>query len=382
MTSWHKTLTKNFRRIDLLLLSAVLLLTAVGITMISSVIFSEWRLEQEVQRQLVALGLGVVAMTAFTFLDYRFWQKYSWLFYVLTLVGLIAVTIAGVEINGAQRWILLPGLGSVQPSEFAKLWTPLTISSLIVARPPHSFGNFLTALSLALIPTVMIALQPDFGTAVSMLVPACCAIWVAGSPLKRFIYSGLAGGIAAPFILKPYQIERLTSFLNPDLDREGAGWNVIQSKIAVGSGLWSGKGLFGGSQTKLQFVPEQQTDFIFSVVGEELGFIGVSLTLGLLFLVIHRALRIAESARDHYGRILATAIACHFGIHMLINVGMILGVTPATGLPLPFLSYGGTALIVNCSLVGILLSIYNHRRYKPQYIPQYGRMTTIQEGHY
>ena len=299
----------------------------------------------DVARQAVYFVIGVAAMMLLSFVDYHLWQRWAWPLYIVNILMLGAVAIAGHSAMGAQRWI---GFGPIvfQPSEPAKLLTTLSVAA-ILADPRRSFAH-LRDLWVPLVaiapPTLLVLKQPDLGTALIFIVILTAMLFFALPNLLHFAaYAaglGAAGAftVLSPWVLKAYQRQRLLVFLHPEHDPQGAGWSLRQSKIAIGSGRLAGKGLFNGTQTQLGFVPEHQTDFIFAVVGEELGFIGAMLLLGLYAVLLGAAMYAVTAARDRYGLFIAVGIVAMLLFQVLINVGMTVGIMPITGIPLPFIS--------------------------------------------
>ncbi|MDQ6766431.1 MAG: rod shape-determining protein RodA [Candidatus Eremiobacteraeota bacterium] len=319
-------------------------------------------------RQAVYLVIGVVAMMLFSVVDYHLWQRWAWPLYIVNVVMLGAVAVAGHSALGAQRWI---GIGHIvfQPSEPAKLLTALSVAA-ILADPKRSFSRLSEIwipIAAMVPPTLLVLKQPDLGTALIFVVMLTAMLFFALPNL--FHFAAYAAGLAlvgaftvfSPWILKGYQRQRLLVFLHPKFDLQGAGWNLWQSKIAIGSGQLAGKGLYHGTQTQLGFVPEHQTDFIFAVVGEELGFLGSALLLTLYGLLLGLAMLAVAAARDRYGLLIAVAIVAMFLFQVLINVGMTVGIMPITGIPLPFMSYGGSAMIACFVGIGLVLNVHMRR---------------------
>jgi rod shape determining protein RodA len=343
-------------------------LTAMGLTVIKSATLHTSDALGDFDHQMAYLVVGVVAMTAMTFTDYHLWQRLAWPIYAVNIVMLAAVLATGHSALGAQRWI---GIGPVvfQPSEPAKLFTTLSIAAAL-GNPKRSYDklqDYLIPLAALAAPALLVLAQPDLGTALVLIAIFSAMLFFALPKARYFaIYAGVLGGlgtlaVTTPFLLHGYQRARLLVFLNPQNDPQGAGWSLIQSKIAIGSGMLFGKGLFHGTQTQLGFVPEHATDFIFTVIGEEWGFIGSVALLVLYALLLAMALLSLSSARDRYGVLVAAGITAMFAFHILINVGMTIGIMPITGIPLPFISYGGSSLITCLMAVGVLLNIHLQR---------------------
>jgi rod shape determining protein RodA len=281
--------------------------------------------------------------------------------------GLVLVLTSGTTVNGSRSWLQLGSL-SVQPSEFAKLAVVIGMALLVAERTeglrrPLGLGTVVGMLAIAGVPAALILAQPDLGTMLVLSATVFGVLAVAGTP-RRWLALLVAGGLTAAVtmvaegFLKAYQVDRFLAFTNPDLDPRGAGYNTEQARIAVGNGGLFGQGLFDGSQTRSGFVPEQHTDFIFTVAGEELGLVGAGLMILLLAVVIWRALAIAADTDDLFGRVAAAGIACWWGFQAFQNVGMCLGIMPVTGVPLPFVSYGGSSMFAGMLALGLLQNIH------------------------
>jgi len=321
------------------------------------------------QKQLVNLLLGLVAMVAVMLLDYRRLASYAVVCYGFVVV-LLAVVLSplGATSNGAQSWFAI-GPYQIQPSEYAKIGLILVLAAILAGkreRPaPRRIAFALAALGLV---AGEILLQPDFGTMMVFVAILFGILLVSGVQYRWLLILMLIGsiGVVGMFklnVLKEYQKERLTAFIDPNADASGRGftYNARQALIAIGSGGVTGKGYLRGSQTNLQYVPEQRTDFIFTVIGEELGFVGSAVLLGLLALLLWRGLRIAALARDRFGALIACGIVAMFVFQTFINIGMDIGIMPITGIPLPFVSYGGSSLISSFIAIGLLESIHMRR---------------------
>jgi rod shape determining protein RodA len=321
-----------------------------------------------VNRQLVALALGIVAMVVVTALDYRAYRVWAPVVYVASLAMLVITAATGTTVNASRAWIVVAGF-QFQPAELAKPALILTLAALFHERRESALGlrALVEAVAIAAAPIVLILLQPDLGTAI-VFVAITFGVLLIARVRVRFMVALAAIGVVSMIgalqlnILKEYQVERFTTFLQgSDVDVQGAGWNVTQAQIAVGSGQISGQGLFRGTQTRMSYVPENHTDFIFTVVGEELGFLGASLLLGLYALLLWRAFQTAAVARDTLGALIAAGVIAVFSFQLFINVGMSVGIMPVTGLPLPFVSYGGTSLIGSFIMIGLLQNVYMRR---------------------
>ncbi|MGE5574248.1 MAG: rod shape-determining protein RodA [Bacteroidota bacterium] len=318
------------------------------------------------KRQVAAFVLGSLGCVAILTMDYRLAEKAHRVLYVGNICLLALVLVVGHRISGAQSWFRL-GPVAVQPSELAKVALILTLAHhLAEAEDVTTHRGLVLAFAHAAIPAALVLLQNDLGTALVFGGITFAMLYVAGAKAKDLLAVLAAGTLASPvvffFLLKDYQRARLLAFLNPYADPTGTGYNVIQSTIAIGSGRFFGKGLFHGTQAQLNFLPAHHTDFIFSVIGEELGFIGAVAVLALYGLVLWRCVRTAACAKDAFGRLVATGVAAMLLFHVLVNVGMTMSLMPVTGIPLPFLSYGGSSLMANLIAVGFVLDIYMRRQ--------------------
>jgi rod shape determining protein RodA len=324
------------------------------------------------EKELLNVAIGLVLMAGVSLVDYRLLRVYTPLVYAAACLGLLVVlSPLGVTVNGAHSWIALPGGFQIEPSEFAKIGLILMLAVILSELRDRAQRPGLRELALALgcggLLLLLVGLQPDLGVAVLLVVLLVGIIALSGVRLRWLAGLGVAGALAAlavwsMHLLKPYQVQRLTAFVNPAADPRGTGYSAAQAKIAIGSGRMFGQGLFQGQLVAGNFVPEQHTDFIFSVAGEELGFVGAVVIIALLAIVLLRALRIAARADDMFGLLVASGIAIWFGVQSFINIGMTIGITPVTGLPLPFVSYGGSAMFADMIAVGVLLAV--HRRHR------------------
>lgn len=357
-------------QVDWLLLAVSVLLSVIGIVMIYGATAARPDVADGnyfVERQILALLLGLAAAVAVTLVDYRRFRAWSVVAYGAAVVMLVLVPLVGVEVGGSERWFRLGPL-QFQPSEFAKIALILVLAAHFHEYREEGRGPraLLEALGFALFPMVLLLLQPDFGMFILFAVIVAFVLLMAGVHL-RYILGLTAASIAAITaalqlgIVRDYQLRRLTAFLDPGADLLGAAYNVDQAQIAVGSGQLFGQGLGSGSQTTSGFVPENQTDFIFTVVGEQTGFLGSALLLVLFALLIWRGLRIAAISRDLFGTLIATGIVTALLFQMFINVGMAIGIMPVTGLTLPFVSYGGSSLITTWVMIGLLQNVHMRR---------------------
>ncbi|HEY8653160.1 MAG TPA: rod shape-determining protein RodA [Dermatophilaceae bacterium] len=315
-------------------------------------------------RHLINTGIGLGLAAAVTRVDFRGLRAYAPWLYLASVAGLVLVlTPLGSTINGSHSWVRLPGGFSIQPSELAKVALCVGLAVILAERgerdQPPSHRDVALAWVVAGIPIGLVMLQPDLGSALVLGALAVGVIAVSGAP-KRWVFGvlavlamGITVALTTP-VLSPYQRDRLVAFANPSADPQGIGYQTRQVRIAIGSGGWQGEGLFQGRQTQGGFIPFQQTDFVFSVAGEELGFLGsAGLLLVLGFLVV-RTLMIAARAKDSFGRLVAIGVACWFTFQVFENVGMNLGIMPVTGLPLPFVSYGGSSMFAGWLALGLV----------------------------
>jgi len=321
---------------------------------------AEWR------KQIVYVGIGTAIMATFATIDYHKWQRWAFGLYIANFFMLGLVMVGGRSALGAQRWINL-GPVQFQPSEPAKLILAICIAALIARTPVVRWKEVATAVAATALPALLILKQPDLGTALVVFAILSAELFFGVSKIWYFgVYLAFTTAVGAfvvgtKFVLKPFQRSRLLVFLHPNSDLQGAGWNLNQSKIAVGSGGLFGKGLYHGTQTQLHFVPESSRDFVFTVIGEELGYVGALGLIGLYAIVLFGALRAMLAAGDRFGVLLAAGLVAMLVFHITVNIGMTVGIMPITGIPLPFISYGGTAILTDFAAVGILLNIHVQR---------------------
>jgi len=352
--------------LDLPLLTGLLLLCGLGLVVLYSA--SGENLHQ-VERQLMRLGIAFGVMFALAQIHPHTLRRWSpWLY--LAGVAMLALVLAmGVVGKGAQRWLDL-GFIRFQPSELVKLATPMMIAWYLSARSlPPNWKQLAVSLALILLPVLLIARQPDLGTAILVAASGFFVLFLAGMSWRLIVGLGVTAAAAAPLLwhfMRDYQRKRVLTFLNPESDPLGAGYHIIQSKIAIGSGGLYGKGWLNGTQSQLEFLPERHTDFIFAVLGEEFGLVGASILLLLYLFVILRGLQIAMQAQDSYSRLLAGALVLVFFVYLFVNTGMVSGMLPVVGVPLPLVSYGGTSLVTLLAGFGMLMSIHTHRKLLPK----------------
>lgn len=318
-----------------------------------------------VKRQSLWMLLGFLFLTIMLFIDYHKLERYSKVIYFGAVVLLIMVIFAGRSTYGARRWLVM-GPFDFQPSEFAKIALIAFLADLLSKNKPKfdNFTYYLLPFAYTGLLIFLVFMQPDLGTSLVYLAILIVMLFVAGIKIKYLVITFLAALSSVPVLwtfLKDYQKNRLILFLNPNLDPLGGGYNVIQSRIAIGSGGFLGNGIFRGLQSQLNFLPAQHTDFVFSVVGEELGFLGAIFLLTLYVIILWRGIKIALEARDLLGTLLAAGAVSFLFFHIVVNIGMAMGMLPATGLPLPFLSYGGSFMISNLLAIGILLNVELHK---------------------
>ena len=321
--------------------------------------------EASVHKQLIRYGLALLSMVFITQINLRHVQRWIPLLYVIGLSLLVAVLLFGVGAKGAQRWLAIPGLPRFQPSEIMKLVVPLTVSWYLASRPrPPQLMHVIVAIVLVLVPVILIAKQPDLGTSLLIGSSGVFVIFFAGLLWRYLIAAATLGSAGLPLLwmgMREYQKQRVITFLDPESDPLGAGWNIIQSKIAIGSGGINGKGWLQGTQSHLDFLPETHTDFIVAVLAEEFGLLGVCLLLALYFLVLVRGLIIAGYASHPFDRMLASSLTLTFFVYVAVNIGMVSGLLPVVGVPLPLVSYGGTSAVTLMASLGLLMSIHARR---------------------
>jgi len=351
--------------VDLPLLTGLLVLSALGLAVLYSATGQDWA---QVEKQLLRLALGVVVMLAVAQIHPARLRRWSPFLYGAGLLLLIAVLLFGDVGKGAQRWLDL-GVVRFQPSELVKISVPMMVAWFLAegALPPN-WRRLLAGGVLTAVPVLLIAKQPDLGTALLVASAGLAILFLSGLSWRLIV--GLAAAFAATLpliwsLLHDYQKQRVLTLLDPESDPLGAGYHTIQAKIAIGSGGIYGKGWLNGTQSQLEFVPEKHTDFIFAVLAEEFGLIGVLVLLTLYILIVLRGLYIASQAQNTYGRLLAGSLTLVFFVYAFVNVGMVIGVLPVVGVPLPLVSYGGTSLVTLMAGFGILMTLHTHRKLLP-----------------
>jgi len=364
---------RPLRHLDPILLLSVLALGMVGLVTIYSATHASLVAQRidpgfYLKKQLTFVTLGVVVILVAASFDYRFVKVYAGIIYVASLALLVLVrTPLGTTVRGSQRWFQLFGF-QLAPSELAKLALVAMLAAFLsqLRSSDLSLQALYRATAIAAVPGLLVFLQPDLGTSIVLVAILVGILVVAGARARHLGVLALTAivlifGALQLGLVKDYQIARLTAFFDPQNDPQRSDYNRTQAEIAIGSGGLLGRGYLRGTQTNLDFVPEQHTDFIFTVIGEEFGFVGAIFVLMLFALLIWRAVRIALLAKDPFGTYLAAGIASMLAIQVFVNVGMTLGIMPITGIPLPFVSYGGSSLLTNCAAVGLLLDVHMRR---------------------
>lgn len=380
---------RALRNLDLLFILFTLLLLAASLVILSTASINVMKSDpfHYVETQTVWIVTGIVIAIVVASIDYQKWQNFRWWIYGFNLLLLLLVIFIGDSAKGATRWIYFTPTIGIQPSEFAKIFIIITFADFLVKRKGklNDFKDFIPPFLFVIVPMLLIFKQPDLGTTLVFVAIFIGMMFVAGANPWKFGGLLLGGAVVVgialwlhfsqdlpgwlqwaqglPLPLQDYQINRLVIFMDPAADQTGDGWHILQSLWAIGSGgLW-GKGYRMGTQGQLNFLPEHHTDFIFSVVGEEFGFIGTITLLFLFLIFLLRSINIAIRARDTYGMLIATGVVSMFTFHILVNVGMTSGIMPVTGIPLPLISAGGSAMWSNMAAIGLLLSVnLRHRR--------------------
>ncbi|MDQ9023008.1 rod shape-determining protein RodA [Acinetobacter sichuanensis] len=360
--SFNETISKwDKLHLDPWLLAFLLINAALGLLMVYSAS------DQDVgmlARQGVSFVVGFILLFLCAQVPPKVYQAISPYFYIFAIILLVLVLLVGDVRLGAKRWLTIPGIGSMQPSEFTKFAMPLMMAWYFSRQPlPPKFRHVIGALILMVVPFGLALLQPDL--AIGIVIGGVFALFLSGMSWTLIIGAIVAAAMALPlvwmFVLQTYQKKRILTLFDPESDALGAGWNIIQSKIAIGSGGFTGKGYLGGTQSQLGYLPEHHTDFIMSTYAEEFGFIGVFLLFLLYAAIIFRCMMISLGCFHNYGRILAGTIGLSLFFFVFVNSGMVSGILPVTGDPLPLMSYGGTAVIALLASFGIVMSIHTHR---------------------
>ena len=368
-----------FKNINLYVPLTVFLLVLIGLLAISSALeinkpdsSGMWFLK----KQMVAVFLGIIGIIAVQFFDYKVFKHYYNIIYLITIAVLVYILLTAQIVAGGRRWFILGPL-HFQPSEIAKILLILVLAAILDQKKDNLkyLSGFIVPFIYMIIPFGLIILQNDLGTALVVLVIFIVMLYIAGANRKfmmiifggsllliiAIIFLHLVFEVPVPFLQK-HQLNRLIVFINPRVDPQGISYNLIQSKIAIGSGEIFGKGLFGGTQNQLNFLPEKHTDFIFSVIGEEFGFLGCSIVILLFLFLLWQLINVAREAKDTYGALVITGITAMFFFHIFENIGMTMGVMPITGIPLPFISYGGSSMVSSLIAIGLVININRRKR--------------------
>jgi len=367
----EKTKGTNFLKdFDYFLFIPVLLLSGIGILVLSSAVRTMPGGSGLLLKQVICLVIGIIISLTVCAIDYKDFKFLGFILYAISVVLLVIVLFKGTgkEEWGSNSWLSLPVIGGFQPSEFAKI-AIITVISIFLERMKEGHNikeNTLKLIMYSAVPILLVLAQPDWGTALVFIFAIALMMFVYGIKYRYIFITIGTSMVMLPFmwffVMKEHQKWRIKTFLNPSLDPLGRGWQVVRSKLAVGSGQLFGKQLYKGIQTQNGGVPVKESDFIFSVIGEELGFIGAVAVLVIIFLILMRCLYIARHSRDLYGSFLAVGLTAMMGFHFIENIGMCIGVLPVTGIPLPFISAGGSALVTNYFAIGLILSISMRRK--------------------
>jgi rod shape determining protein RodA len=370
------TLLQKLVQINWFLIVLISLIAGVGFAMLYSA--ANGNIDPWASRQMLRFAAGLGLMLLIALIDVRVWLRHAYLIYAAALLLLIAVEVMGVAGMGARRWINL-GLFQLQPSEVMKIALVLALARFYHGLHPEEIGRIrwlVVPAGLILVPVALVMRQPDLGTAILLVLTATAIMLLAGVRLWKFAAAFGASLLAIPlawrFMLHSYQKDRVLTYLNPERDPLGAGYHIMQSKIALGSGGLFGKGFMQGTQSHLAFLPERQTDFIFTMLAEEFGLVGCLGLLSLYVLVIAYGYAIALRSRNQFGRLLATGVITSFFIYVFINMAMVMDLIPVVGVPLPLVSYGGTSMISLLIGFGLILSVYVHRDINISRRPSYG----------
>jgi rod shape determining protein RodA len=362
----HRELTfvDRVRGINWGLIFLLCMLACVGFAMLYSAANGSW--QPWASKQIARFAVAFIPMVAAALIDIRYWYRVSYWLYAVALVLVVAVDMRGVIGMGAQRWIDL-GVIQLQPSELMKIALIVALARYFHTLPAENSPRLIdlfVPVGLMIVPVGLVLKQPDLGTAMMLLASGAIIFFLAGVRLWMFGAAAVAAGAAAPLVwsmLRDYQKARLTTFLSPDTDPLGAGYHIMQSKIALGSGGLFGKGFMMGTQTHLAFLPERQTDFIFTMIAEEFGLVGGLALLALYALVIVYGFTIALHSRNQFGRVLGLGLATNFFLYVFINTAMVIGLIPVVGVPLPLISYGGSAMVTVMLGFGLLMDVSIHR---------------------
>ena len=360
------TFIQKVKKLDYILIFSILLLSIISLLVMYSTDGGE--ILYHTKSHFVKLVVFFVLMLVISFFNIKIWHISSYLFYIIVLILLIWVSFYGVKVSGSQRWINLYFI-VLQPSELVKIAIILCLAKYyhrVKLDKANSAVSIAIALSIILIPLILVLAQPDLGTSILIALSGLIILWLGGVKVKYFIFSFITFLISLPFIisfLKPYQKLRILTFLDPDRDPLGAGYQIIQSKIAIGSGGLQGKGFLKGTQSYLDFLPEKHTDFIFTLFSEEFGFIGSIVLLIIYSIIIIRIIRIGAISRSNFAKLFCFGFAFAIFIYIVVNLSMVLGLLPIVGSPLPIMSYGGSSMLATMIGFGIVLSAQiNHKQ--------------------
>jgi len=358
------TLADKARLFPYVALLVIVAIACVGFAVLVAAAQGDW--DPWASRQAVRFGVGVVLACIIAFIDIRLWMRYAYLIFALSLAGLFAVELIGQVGKGAQRWLDL-GFIQIQPSEVAKITLVLALARFFHMKPNEEIGSIIglaPALIMIAIPAALILKQPDLGTALMLIAVGGTLLFLSGVRIWKFALVGGLVAAAAPIVwasLREYQKQRVLTFLDPERDPLGAGYHIIQSKIALGSGGVWGKGFMEGTQSNLNFLPEKQTDFAFTMLAEEFGLMGCLAVLALYALVIGFGFFVAATTRSQFGRLLALGVTMNFFLYVFVNIAMVIGLIPVVGVPLPLVSFGGSALLTIMVGFGLLFCVAVHR---------------------
>ncbi len=371
-----RTAVDKLKQVNVGLILIISVVSSIGFGMLYSAAGGSW--DPWASRQMIRFAVGIALMLTVAVVDQRLWFRIAYGLYFAAFVLLVIVDLAGAIGMGAQRWLEIGGIIQIQPSELMKIALILTLARYFHGLTLEEIGNPLYLLwpaFLVLMPAALVAKQPDLGSAILLVLMGAVMFFLAGVRVWMFLVIGGGGMAAVPVawkFLRDYQKQRVLTFLNPESDPLGAGYHIIQSKIALGSGGVWGKGFLQGTQSHLQFLPERQTDFIFTMLSEEWGFVGGVVLIGLYVLILLYGLGIALRSRSQFGRLTAMGVIATFYVYAIINMSMVMGLLPVVGEPLPLVSYGGTSMMSLLIAFGLLINVYVHR---DQFIGRWGSGT-------
>ncbi len=360
----RRSIFEKFYEISWGLITIVCILSAIGTLVLYSAAGGNW--DPWAEKQLIRFSLAIFGIILIALVDIRFWLKLSYLIYIAALISLVSVEILGVFGMGARRWIDL-GFVNLQPSEFMKIGLAFALARFyhgVTVHNKNTLSYYLIPILLIILPIILVLRQPDLGTAILLLIGGAALMFIAGVSWFFFISAMIVAISIAPVIwsfLRDYQQDRVLTFLNPEKDPLGAGYHIIQSKIALGSGGISGRGFLQGSQSQLDFIPEMHTDFVFSIIAEEFGLFGSGLVMILFMLVIILGIIISLKSKNHFGTLLSGGLTVVIFLYVFSNIAMVMGLMPVVGVPLPLISYGGTAMLTFLLAIGFISNVNVHR---------------------